>query len=180
MSALFSLKALRLIKGGLQYCNFYFTHYLGSHTNNTQKLILKQRVTYNRSILFYQSNSCQRKALSISHKNLYFSKKSTVNWHRNLQAAHLTIKKKKFPGIAVRWPCFTENSSSRGKENIALSGIPWAKQKKKLFHRFRVKTALANSRRLTIYFKQIFDNTRKSKSKAGVINRWTRWSGKIK
>ena len=51
-----------------------------------------------------------------------------------------------------------------------LSGIPWAIQEK-LFHRFRVKTALANRRHRTINFEETFSLTRKLKSNAGVHDR---------
>ena len=94
------------------------------------------------------------------------------NWHRNLQTRHLTLKSLVF--LHRRSKTMSHVTSSRGKEDITLSGIPWAIQGT-MFHWFRVNTAVANRRRKTINFEDIFPKTRKPKSKVVVINRYTPW-----
>jgi len=55
--------------------------------------------------------------------------------------------------MAARWPCYTENTSSRGKEEIPLSGIASAEQEE-VFHWLRIKTALAKRWRTTVNFEE--------------------------
>ena len=81
-----------------------------------------------------------------------------------------------FRYIAAQLPRFAENITSRNKEDIAKGTIPLVIQK--VFHWVRVKIALANRRRTTIYFEKTFSKTIKPMSETSVIDRCMPWKKK--
>ena len=77
------------------------------------------------NILFKQSNNGHRKAINVNYKTLYFAKKNTVN----VVIYRLNTIQKTFSFLASLLNDHV-SPSSRGKEDITMSSIPWAIQEK--------------------------------------------------
>ena len=75
------------------------------------------------NILFKQSNNGHRKAINVNYKTLYLAKKSTVN------VVIYRPYNEKFSFLASLLNDHV-SPSSRGKEDITMSSIPWAIQEK--------------------------------------------------